>query len=317
MQTLTFRAMGSQILIALDTNDKSVLEEAWQAHVWFEEWEQVFSRFRISSELSKLNNHPGIPVQVSDPLFELLKLSLEIQEMTGGIVNPLVLNSLEFFGYNTTFEELSRNINIIFEQEGPPLSSWDAVIEFNDEERSVIVPRGYKLDLGGMAKGWAANLTMMKLQHLAPVLVDAGGDIAISQPKQDETSWPVGITNPFSPEETVDLVMISRGGIATSGRDFRRWKMNGKWMHHLIDTRNGLPADTDIVSATVISKNVILSEAAAKCAVILGSREAVTWLSSQPEIDYLLILENKSFVTSLGYQIFQWDESCHQNVNKK
>jgi thiamine biosynthesis lipoprotein len=158
---------------------------------------------------------------------------------------------------------------------------------------------------------------MTRLQHLAPILVDAGGDIAVSQPKQEDIFWPVGITDPFSPNKTLDLLMISKGGIATSGRDFRSWKMNGKWMHHLIDTRNGLPADTDIVSATVISKNVILSEAVAKCAVILGSGEAVQWLTNQQGIDYLLLLENQRFISSDGYRFLQWNESCQQTTNKK
>lgn len=317
MQTVTFRAMGSQIFIALDTKDNGVIEEAWKAREWFAEWEQVFSRFRISSELSMLNKLPGVPVRVSEPLFEILKLSLNIREKTGGIFNPLILNSLESAGYNVTFDELERNINLIVEQEGLPLSSCDAEINILEEEHSVIIPRGYKLDLGGVVKGWAANLTMTRLQHLAPILVDAGGDIAVSRPKQDDSFWPVGITNPFLPEKIVDLLMISKGGIATSGRDFRRWKMNGKWMHHLIDTRTDLPADTDIVSATVIGKDVVLSEAAAKCAVILGSGEAVQWLSNQQEIDYLLILENQRFISSDGYRFFQWNESCQQTMSKK
>lgn len=317
MQTVTFRAMGSQIFIALDTEEKGVLEAAWKAREWFEEWEQAFSRFRISSELSILNKLPGVPVRVSEPLFEILKLSMSFQEMTGGIFNPLILNSLEFAGYNVTFDELSQNINLFVEQEGLPLSSNDAEIKIIEDDRSVVIPYGYKLDLGGVAKGWAANLTMARLQHLAPILVDAGGDIAVSQPKQDDSFWPVGITDPFSPDKTLDLLMISKGGIATSGRDFRRWKMNGKWMHHLIDTRNDRPAVTDIVSATVISKDVIFSEAAAKCAVILGSGEATQWLTNQQGIEYLLLLENQRFISSDGYRFIQWNESCQPTLSKK
>ena len=70
MKTYSFHAMGSKILIAMDTNDDHILSQAQEARYWFEEWEQCFSRFRISSELSKVNQRSGYPVKVS-PLFSM------------------------------------------------------------------------------------------------------------------------------------------------------------------------------------------------------------------------------------------------------
>ena len=96
------------------------------------------------------------------------------------------------------------------------------------------------------------------------MLVDAGGDIAISGPMTNGNPWPVGIANPFIPEQDVDLVMLTRGGIATSGRDYRCWQVNGNWQHHIIDPRLNAPAQTDVFSLSVIAENVIASETAAK-----------------------------------------------------
>lgn len=312
MQTIKFQAMGSQILIALDSDDLQCLEISREARNWFEHWEQIFSRFRISSELSRLNQNPGIPVRTSDSMMEVLKLSVEIQNMTGGIVNPLILNSLEYSGYSVTFEDLAQNPDFLLAQKGPPLAIQDARIKIIDEYNSVVIPLGYKIDLGGVVKGWAANLAMSRLRSLAPVLVDAGGDIAISGPLRDGASWTIGVANPFSPEENIDIVLSAGGGIATSGRDFRRWKMNDQWQHHLIDPYTSAPAVTDVISATVFNRDAIHAEALAKTAVILGSQKATEWLSHHQDIEYLLILDNREKINSSGYQYLQWEK----NVNK-
>jgi thiamine biosynthesis lipoprotein len=77
--------------------------------------------------------------------------------------------------------------------------------------------------VGGIAKGWAADRAALLLGEHAPALVDAGGDIAVSGPQLDGSPWPVAMANSLNPEEQLDLVLLYNGGVATSGRDDRRW----------------------------------------------------------------------------------------------
>jgi thiamine biosynthesis lipoprotein len=148
------------------------------------------------------------------------------------------------------------------------------------------------LDFGGIAKGWAAHQAMKRLQFEGPALVNAGGDIAISGPRADGSPWQIGITNPFDRKEEIEALFVNDCGVATSGKDRRRWTRNGILQHHIIDPDTNQPADTDLLTVTVIAPNVMEAEAAAKAAFILGSRVGLEWIETHPRFAALFILED-------------------------
>jgi len=80
--------------------------------------------------------------------------------------------------------------------------------------------------------------------------------------------------------------------VATSGRDYRRWTRGGVEQHHIIDPRTGQPAQTDILSATIVAPSGPLAEIAAKVAFILGSRAGLAWLDARTTMAGLLVLED-------------------------
>lgn len=314
MKTINFHAMGSKILIAMDTDDILVMDEVLRARDWFEQWEESFSRFRLTSELSQLNRLPGIPMKVSEDFFDVAMLALNMESRTNGQITPTILNALETAGYTESFEKLTEQTWAVLNQPYLVENTGGREIQLNESSRTITLGYGTKIDFGGFAKGWAAHQTMLRLKKYAPVLVDAGGDISISEPLTDGTPWPIGVADPVNKEVDLDLLMIEKGGIATSGRDYRRWKMNNLQQHHLIDTRSNKPAQTDVMASTVIAENVMEAEMQAKMGMILGSEDGSTWLNSQPGIDYLLVLENGLFIKSAGYSERQWNFQWNQLV---
>lgn len=86
--------------------------------------------------------------------------------------------------------------------------------------------------------------------------------------------------------------MIYKGGVATSGRDYRRWQKNGVWQHHIIDPRSGDPAFTDVVTATVIAPTAQSAEMAAKAVLIQGGVQGIAWLEKHPPLAGLVVLED-------------------------
>jgi thiamine biosynthesis lipoprotein ApbE len=72
--------------------------------------------------------------------------------------------------------------------------------------------------------------------------------------------------------------VIGAGGVATSGRDYRHWQKNGTPQHHIINPRTARPAETDVLSATVLAPSARQAEVAAKVALILGSRAGLAWI---------------------------------------
>lgn len=312
MKTITFQAMGSKILIAMDTEELHLMDEALKARDWFEEWEESFSRFRLTSELSQFNRHSGIAQKVSEPFFEVASLALNVSHETDGLINPLILNALQSAGYTEDFENLVNLTDRVLSQPITSVENGSQEFILDPDELTITIPFGTQLDFGGFAKGWAAHQTMLRLQTLAPVLVDAGGDIAISAPLVDGSAWPIGVADPINKENNLELIMIANGGVATSGRDYRKWFSNNRWQHHLIDTRTNQPAETDVFTATVVAKNVMIAEMNAKMGVILGSEEGTAWLNAQPKVDYLLVLENGEQVKSAGFIERQWNEKWNQ-----
>jgi thiamine biosynthesis lipoprotein len=312
MRTTTFNAMGSRILIAQDTTDDLIQLQAQKASVWFEEWEQCLTRFRISSELSEINRHPGVTHKVSAIFSEVLEAATQAESLSDGLVTPKILNALISAGYDQDFEDLLARSDTDFARYIlSPVSPGRVV--FHSKSRTVTLPFGTQLDFGGIAKGWAAHQAMTRLSEFSPVLVDAGGDIAISGNRSDGTPWPVGVANPFDADRNLALLMLERGGIATSGRDYHRWVVNGNPRHHIIDPRNSLPADSDIFTVTILANDVLEAETYAKTALILGSEEARAKLESLPGISYLLVLENGTVVKNVLFSEKEWKPECQIN----
>src|SRR5438552_6997434 len=100
VQQIAFRAMGSQMLAAVESYDPQARTLLAEVPGWFEEWEQALSRFRDNSELSQLNRagHTLLPVPVSDTFWTVLQLALQAARYTGGLVTPTVLNALAAAG---------------------------------------------------------------------------------------------------------------------------------------------------------------------------------------------------------------------------
>jgi thiamine biosynthesis lipoprotein len=290
--------MGSRIFIALDLPE-SINEPLFdQVAQWFLGWEAILSRFEPDSELSRLNLQPKTCVPVSNVLWDVLQCARDAYTLSNGLVNAAMLKAIEDLGYLQDFSSLPKVVH----KKNMPLENQANFgfeeIQFNTANQSVTLPVGSSLDLGGIAKGWAAQQAMLRLSRSAPALVNAGGDIAISGVQQSGEPWSIGVTDPLNPEAHLQVLQVKSGGVATSGKDYHQWQVNGSWVHHILDPRTGQPAQTDILTATILAPSVLEAETAAKTVFILGSQEGMQWLKSHPDFTGLLILNDKSIITN-------------------
>jgi thiamine biosynthesis lipoprotein len=281
------------MLAVVESEAESAGERLAQVPAWFEVWEQRLSRFRPDSELSRVNERSGTSVALSPVLWEVCEAALDGARLTGGLVRPTMLDALEAAGYDRSFEDLPAILPTAPSARPVPEDDHWTEIHLDHATRSMVTPKGVRLDLGGIAKGWAADRAARRLAPEGPALVDAGGDVAVSGPLANGQGWPIGVADPGSDVGgLLETIALRRGGVATSGRDYRRWQRDGEWQHHILDPRTGRPAETDVVSATVIAPSAQLAETAAKTALILGSREGLAWLDRRPTLSGLLVLED-------------------------
>jgi thiamine biosynthesis lipoprotein len=337
IQQIEFKAMGSQIMAAVKSDRPEVGALLADVPRWFAEWEQALSRFRPESELSKLNNSGSdAPRAVSDTLWRVLNVALNAANSTNGMVTPAVLNAVEAAGYATSFDQmphvtpsgladmqsLAGNTSPFRPTSGRIASLIDGKrrkewrrIKMYPAAHSVQLPMGLRLDLGGVAKGWAADEAALRLAQLGPSIVNAGGDIAVAGPEAEAHEWLIGVAAPSSADgETSDdaqleLLSIISGGVATSGRDYRKWKQAGKWMHHIIDPRTGKPARTDVITTTVVAPTACMAEVGAKMALLLGGSEGLEWIEARPSLAALIVLENGQVIRSSRLSNFTWNRT--------
>ena len=299
MHRVAFRAMGCRMLAVADVDPPPPALQ--DVPLWFEDWEQTLSRFRSDSELCQLNINDGRMIPVSQTLWDVYQASLEADCITAGLVNPLVYDALLHAGYDRSFDSILNGSHLILDNDvDAPVSLDDVTVDA--ATRSICLPRGTHLDFGGVAKGWAAHQAMERLKVSGPALVNAGGDIAVSGLQADGERWSVDIVDPFRPCEYNGMLYVGEGGVATSGKDYRRWTRGGLPQHHIIDPRTGLPAETDVLTATVIASTVMEAEAIAKMVVILGSQAGLDRLNSDPSLSGLLILENGERLYTSNYK---------------
>jgi thiamine biosynthesis lipoprotein len=305
IQTTEFRAMGCHIFAAIDNPDGIPFGTLQEVPGWFEGWEHSFSRFRPNSELSLVNRSAGNATQVSRSFWEVLKVAERAERDSGNLVSPTIYDQLVAAGYESSFDNLPENIQGMNAMENPGTFLMSD-IQTESKSRTIRLPFGSHLDFGGVAKGWAAHQAAERLKSHGSALVNAGGDIAITGRMVDGSWWAVGVADPANPSDNLETLKLSRCGVATSGTDFRRWKKDGIWQHHIIDPRTGLPAMTDILSATVIAPDVIEAEINAKVAVILGSTAALDWLEIHPSLAGILILKNGQVVNTQRLAQYLW-----------
>lgn len=307
MQQISFRAMGCTMLALLDAGGAQAEQVLAQVPGWFAEWEQQLSRFRPDSELSHFNRASGQTVHVSQTLWDVIDIALVGAQQSDGLVTPTLLDALEAAGYTQSWAEQpvesgrsAAQPSIITSTSTikPILSQAWQLVERDPQTMAIRSPAGVRFDLGGVAKGWAADQAAQRLSAYGPALVDAGGDIAVSGPRVSGEYWQIDVANPFLPESDLATLQIKKGGVATSGRDYRRWQRDGQEYHHIIDPRTNAPAQTDVLSATVVAPTAFESEIGAKAALILGSTLGRNWLEARPTFAGLLVLENGDYVAT-------------------
>ncbi len=262
--------------------------------------EAALSRFDPESELSRLNRSAGSHFHASELLFAVLQTAKEAARSTGGIFDPTILPLLLDAGYDRSFEDLSDRAD------GPPVQpggrhTWED-LQLDAQRSEIFIPAGAGIDLGGIAKGWTADIAARMLDELAGFAVDAGGDIVLGGSRADGSLWPVGVADPSNPGRDITILNLSNCAVCTSSTARRRWRKGETDCHHLIDPRSGKPSASGVVSATVVARSAAMAEVIAKTALILGPSAGLRFIEGQPDVTAMLVLREGSVLRSSRFQ---------------
>lgn len=234
--------------------------------------QHALSRFDPRSELSALNRDPRASRRVSDLTAAAIGAALWAARWSSGLVDPTLLPALERAGYKhsragTEPAPLREALATAPPRRpaGPCVSAaWRALTVSGS---CVSRPPGLRLDLGGTAKGLAADRAAAFLTGQKTFAIDAGGDIVLGGTAG--APRPVTVAHPFEPEPAFAFE-LSTGAVATSGLGTRVWRTPEGFAHHLLDPSTGRPAWTGVVQATALAATGVEAETLAKVALLSG-----------------------------------------------
>jgi thiamine biosynthesis lipoprotein len=246
-----FRAMGCDVVLPYGA-------PAGLVRALFEERDARFSRFRPSSELSRVNALPLGLTLVSGEFASMLSLSLDAARATDGLVTPAVGGAIVAAGYDRDFDRLPPDVGAVVSAAVP---SWHSI---SVQGGGLLRTETVQLDLNGVVKGKTVDDA---LEIAGSGWVSAGGDVAAIEPVV------VGLPGGGS-------IALHDGGLATSSVANRRWLADGVPQNHLIDPRTGRPTASPWRDVTVAAASCLVADVAAKAALLLGAA-GPAWLEER------------------------------------
>ena len=268
VQRIDFHAMGTEFFCVAVEPEPGLFDNIYELALGLE---SKWSRFRSESELMRLNNAPGQPIEVSPETIRLILEMKNAYEVTDGLYDPNILGEIIDAGFAKS-KDNDLDISIWTGRETSDLGIND--VEVDLENSTVTIPRGVGLDSGGIGKGLAADLMAVRAMELGAmgIAVFAGGDVSVRGISDTGDGWHIGIQDPSNSEKYVDTVSLSIGGIATSG--LSGW-LSKTGNSHIIDPQSGNSAQSLVLQSTVIARAAVHAEALAKVSFMMPIPEAL------------------------------------------
>jgi len=260
--------------------------------------ENIFSKTIEESDINKLNNNAGIAaVEVNKNTYDILKESHKFAEITEGSFDPTIGPLISLWGIGTDDQKVPTENEI--RQAVGKVNYKD--IEFLDSNRVYLKKSGMSLDLGAIAKGYAADniIEYYEQRDIESAYINMGGNIYVYKRKADNSLWKIGIRDPDQSRGGIIAILnLEDTSVVTSGNYERYFLKDGVRYHHIINPETGYPAKNGIISSTVISHNSSYADALSTSFYILGVERSFDLVEKLKDIKIILLTEdNKAYVS--------------------
>lgn len=297
--------MGTLFRIVLYAPDAATADKASSAaFARIQELDHIMSDYRPSSELSRLSGQAGgPPIKISRDLFRVLSASEELSRRSDGAFDVTVGPVVLLWRRARRRHELPDRNRLARARE---LVGYQNLRLNPEAHTAQLLKPGMRLDLGGIAKGDAADqaLTVLKGFGITRALVAAAGDIALGGPPPNEAGWRIGIEafeSPSSPPQRT--ISLSNAGVSTSGDSEQHLDISGVRYSHIIDPKTAV-ALTGHRSVTVVAPHDITADCYATALSVLGPRRGQTLVRDTPGTSMFMMVERGQQVrtfTSPGF----------------
>ena len=234
--------------------------------------EAVLSRTAEGSELYALNTSNGETVEcgADDILPALIETALTISDATDGAFDPTLAPVLDAWGFTKDEHRVpsADELKELLSHTG----CGKVALEKTADGWTVTLLDGAQLDLGGIAKGYAGDAVRTVLAEfgVTSAVIDLGGDVGLLGAKPDGSDWRVAVKDPADPSKFLGVLTAADTFVVTSGIYERGFEENGVRYHHIIDPKTGKPAESGLVSVTVVCGDGAWADALSTACFVLG-----------------------------------------------
>jgi thiamine biosynthesis lipoprotein len=297
--------MGTTFRIVLYAKDETTAKKAAKAaFARVAELNAIMSDYQPTSELMKLCERAGGPaVEVSPDLFAILQKSEEISKLTDGALDVSISPVVRLWRKARRSRELPKAEDI---KKALALVDYRNV-KLDAKNRTVqLMLMSMLLDLGGIAKGYAADaaLAVLRQHGITRALVAAGGDLAVSDPPPDAAGWKVGIAPLKDPGAApTHYLSLKNAGVSTAGDSEQAVEIDGKRYSHIIDPKTGY----GIVgrrSVTVVASNATTADGFDTPICVMGIERGLKLIESRADLAAILVFESEKGIETVQSKRF-------------
>lgn len=258
--------------------------------------EELFSRTRANSEISQLNINGTCTL--SPDTLSVLTTALAWHEKTCGTFDITVAPVSSAWGFGEKNEHhipSQTEINALL-----PLVDCSAI---TIQDSLCTLDKGQmEIDLGGIAKGYAAGRAEQILREsgVESALLDLGGNITVIGSKPDGSAWQIAVQDPQNSNAIVGILSLRDCSAITSGGYQRFFVQDGTTYHHIIDPATGYPANSGLLSTTVVCTDPALGDLLSTATFILGEKDALDLWRAEGGFELVLVTEDQRIVVTSG-----------------
>ncbi|MEM7304085.1 MAG: FAD:protein FMN transferase [Pseudomonadota bacterium] len=292
-------AMGTTIHTEVWHQNQQLAEQmAQDVMSIMENVNQLMSPYIESSELSVLNREASQkPIPVSDELYDVIKRSLEYSELTAGAFDITFASVGYLYDYRESIRPDQEQIDSHVEQINYKNIVLDPV------EKSVFFKEhNVRIDLGGIAKGFAVDLAIARAKELGidNILVTAGGDSRILGDRLGRP-WVIGIRHPLDKNQVIAKIPMIDEALSTSGDYERYFDEDGVRYHHILDPKTGDSA-RNVRSVTILGPDAMDTDALSTSVFVMGPEKGLKLLDRLPKIEGIIVDQKGNLLFSSGLQ---------------
>lgn len=274
---IRFEALGTLNYIKLyDDASQNILEQAVKRVL---EIDDMMSAYKEYSDISLINGNAGNGfTNINRDTLHLLNRSLQFSRMSEGAFDITVRPLIDLWG-------IGKKANYIPDEESIRhtlqfVNSHNLILD-HINTRAALSQKGQSLDLGGIAKGYAADEVKRILleNNIQNAIINLGGNIVTLGNRPDGSSWRIGIQDPFSSTGNhIGILRVQNKTIVTSGVNERFFVKDGVRYHHILDPRSGKPAQNSLMSVTAILDCSMDADALTTALFVLGMEKSTKLL---------------------------------------